>query len=109
MRRGRLAGPFLFALASVSAAQGPSADWRTVETQHFRIHYPAPFEAWAVHAAGEIEAIHGRVTGFIGYLPPRRIEVVVSDPAADAKSLKLDLSPRRGREGAREVPGDPRS
>jgi len=30
------------------------------------------------------------------------------DPAAADKSLKLDLSPRRGREGAREVPGDPR-
>jgi hypothetical protein len=30
------------------------------------------------------------------------------DPAADAKGLKLDLSPRRGREGAPEVPGDPR-
>ena len=64
--------------------QGPAADWRTVETPHFRVHYPAPFEAWALHAAGEIEAIHARVTEFIGYVPPRRIEVVVADPAGDA-------------------------
>jgi hypothetical protein len=83
MRPGVCAA-LLFVAARVVAAQGPAANWRTVETEHFRVHYPAPFEAWARHAAGEVEAIHARVTAFIGYFPPRRIEVVVSDPEGDA-------------------------
>ncbi len=83
MRRSVLATILLLSAGSATG-QGPAADWRTVETKHFRVHYPAPFEAWALHAAGEIEAIHARVTEFIGYVPPRRIEVVVADPAGDA-------------------------
>ncbi len=83
MRRGGLVG-LLLALASAAAAQGPSADWRTVETAHFRVHFPAPFEAWARHAAGQLEPIHARVAALVGFSPDRPIEVVVSDPAADA-------------------------
>ncbi len=89
MRLGRLGGLLFFLLASAAAAQGPSADWRTVETKHFRVHYPVPFEAWARHAAGEIEAIHSRVTAFVGYVPQRRIEVVVADPEGDANGSAI--------------------
>ena len=70
--------------AATGRAQGPSADWRTVETEHFRVHYPAPFEAWARRAAGALEGIHARVTAYVGSAPARRVEVIVSDPAADA-------------------------
>ncbi len=94
MRSRRLAGPILFALASAAAAQGPSADWRTVETEHFRVHFPAPFQAWALHAASEIEAIHARVTDYVGYVPARRIEVVVADPAADANGMAIPFLDR---------------
>lgn len=91
----RLALALVISLAaSAAAAQGPAADWRTVETPHFRVHYPAPFEAWALHAAEEIEAIHARVTDFVGYLPPRRIEVVVSDPQGDANGEAIPFLDR---------------
>ena len=73
------------ALVSARAAgQAPWEDWRTIETAHYRIHYPAPFEAWARHAAGSIESIHERVTGLVGYAPGARVDVVVADPVADA-------------------------
>ena len=93
MRRTGLAALLFFAYGT-ARAQGPAADWRTVETEHFRIHYPAPFAAWALHAAGEIEAIHARVTGFVGYVPARRIEVVVADPAADANGTAVPFLDR---------------
>jgi hypothetical protein len=99
MRRAGIAAMFfLFSLFSVpggaALAQGPAADWKTVETRHFRVHYPAPFEAWALHAAGEIESIHARVTAFVGYAPTRRIEVVVADPAADANGSAIPFLDR---------------
>lgn len=84
----------LFLSAAAAAGQGPSADWRTVETGHFRVHFPAPFEAWALHAAGEIEAIHERVTAYVGYVPARRIEVVVADPAGDANGEAIPFLDR---------------
>lgn len=93
MRPGALAAILLCA-AGRAAAQGPAADWRTIETEHFRVHFPVPFEAWARHAAGRIEAIHARVTGLVGYAPPRRIEVVVSDPAGDANGEAIPFLDR---------------
>ncbi len=93
MRRGGLVG-FLLALASAAVAQGPSADWRTVETTHFRVHFPAPFEAWARHAAGELEPIHARVAAFVEFSPDRPIDVVVSDPAADANGAAVPFLDR---------------
>ncbi len=78
-----------FCFAVSASAQSPSADWRTIETAHFRVHYPAPFEAWARHAAGLLEPIRGRVTAFVGWEPGHPIEVVVADPAADANGMAL--------------------
>jgi len=95
MRRVWLA-PLLLALAIPSSAAGqrPSADWRTIETPHFRIHFPAPFEPWARHLAGSIEGIYGGVTDFVGYASPRPIDVVVSDPAADANGMAIPFLDR---------------
>jgi hypothetical protein len=93
MRRAGLAA-LLFLACGTAAAQGPAAEWRTVETAHFRIHYPAPFAAWALHAAGEIEAIHARVTDYVGYVPARRIEVVVADPLANANGTAVPFLDR---------------
>ena len=93
MRRAGLASLMLAIAASV-AGQGPSADWRTIDTPHFRIHFPAPFEPWARHLAGSIEGIYGGVTDFVGYASPRPIEVVVSDPAADANGMAIPFLDR---------------
>ncbi|HEX3527378.1 MAG TPA: hypothetical protein VH988_09945, partial [Thermoanaerobaculia bacterium] len=73
---------FLILLAAfplAAAAQAPSADWRTLETPHFRVHYPASSEGWTRRAAARLEAIRERVTAEVGYAPPEVVEVVVSD------------------------------
>jgi hypothetical protein len=81
---------FLLALATLPAvAQGPSADWRTLATAHFRVHYPAASEAWARRAAGRLESIRERVAAEVGYTPPETVDVLVSDPVAEANGAAL--------------------
>ncbi len=94
MRRRGPVSLLLLTLASAAAAQGPSADWRTIETAHFRVHFPAPFEAWARHAAGLLEPIHARVTAYVGYAPGKPVEVVIADPAADANGMAVPFLDR---------------
>ncbi len=72
-------------------AQGPSAEWRTVTTPHFRVHYTAPAEAWALDAASKLEAIRSRVIVEVGYAAPEIIDVVISDPMAQANGMALPL------------------
>ncbi len=84
--------PYLLAvllLAAPLSAQGPSADWRTITTRHFRVHYPAPSEAWARGAAARLESIRERVVAEVGYEPPEVVDVLVSDPVADANGMAL--------------------
>jgi hypothetical protein len=66
------------------AAQSPSAEWRTLETPHFRFHYPAPFEEWTLGAATRMESIRTTLIEEIGYAPPERVDVLVMDPLATA-------------------------
>jgi hypothetical protein len=83
MRLGVLLG-LLLAVAAPARAQGPSADWRTLATPHFRVHYPASSEAWTRRAAARLESIRERVIAEVGYAPPQVVDVVVSDPVADS-------------------------
>ncbi len=82
------------ALAGRATAQPPAADWLTIETPHFRVHYPAPFGAWAERAAASLESIHAGVTAFVGYSPPQRIDVVVADPVADSNGAAFPFLDR---------------
>jgi len=76
---------FLLTLLPFSVfAQTPSADWRTVETKHFRVHYPQPFEAWAHDVVARLESTRDRVATRIGYFPEERVDVMVADPEATA-------------------------
>lgn len=93
-RKGLLLS-LVFALAGSNlAAQAPSAPWRTIETPHFRVHFPAPFEPWARRAAKAIESIHERVTEAVGYRPERPIEVVIGDPQATANGMAFPFLDR---------------
>ncbi|HSG38017.1 MAG TPA: hypothetical protein VLE27_00145, partial [Thermoanaerobaculia bacterium] len=76
-------------LAIPLRAQGPSADWRTLTTPHFRVHYPASSEAWAQRAAARLESIRERVVAEVGYEPPEVVDVLVSDPVADPNGAAL--------------------
>ncbi len=76
-----------------AAAQGPEAEWRTVETPHFRVHYPAASEAWSRRLATRLESVRAAVGDEVGYTPPQRIDVVVADPVAAANGSAWPLLP----------------
>src|SRR5947209_3605783 len=80
---------FLALLTPTVHAQAPSADWRTLSTPHFRVHYPASSEAWARRAAARLESIRERVVAEVGYAPPEVVDVLVSDPIADPNGQAL--------------------
>lgn len=91
-RAGRpFLAPLLALLASAALAQGPAAQWRTLTTEHFRVHFPAASEAWARHAAARMESIRQRVSEEVGYAPPEVVDVVVMDPVARANGMALPI------------------
>ena len=69
-------------LAPSLFGQGPAADWRTVTTPHFRVHYPREYEEWSLRAASRLESIHERVSREVGFTPPQVIDVLVVNPIA---------------------------
>ena len=86
----------LLTIAFAARGQGPAADWQTITTPHFRVHYPAPYEAWAARAASRVESIRDAVTAEIGFTPDEVIDVIVSNPIADPNGVAWPIlrSPR---------------
>jgi hypothetical protein len=85
----------LFVLGTrIACGQTPSAPWRTIETPHFRIHFPAPFEHWARRAAGAIESIHDRVSEAVVFRVGHPIDVLVGDPQATANGMAFPFLDR---------------
>lgn len=89
----------LAALATVLAATrgaaqlplnaDPAQAWRTMRTEHFRIHYRAEAVAWARHVAERIEGIRAAVGREVGYLPPRITDIVIDDPVNQPNGMAL--------------------
>ncbi|HKR64945.1 MAG TPA: hypothetical protein VJZ00_14520, partial [Thermoanaerobaculia bacterium] len=73
---GMLIGPAVY-------AQGPSADWSTLSTAHFRVHYPRQYFQWALRAASHLESIRDAVVKEVGFAPEQTIDVIVSNPIAE--------------------------
>ena len=77
--------------AAPALAQGPDAEWRTLVTPHFRVHYTAPAEAWTLRAASRLEAIRDRVIAEVGYAPPETVDVIVADPLAQSNGAAFPV------------------
>lgn len=58
----------------------PFADWRTVETPNFIVHYPHAMAEWTLPLAARLEAVHAGVSEVVGNSPENRITVLVMDP-----------------------------
>ncbi|MEA2491263.1 MAG: hypothetical protein QOH21_3055 [Acidobacteriota bacterium] len=91
MLRSCSLGLLLLLLSPALRAQGPAADWRTISTAHFRVHYPAEYQPWSLRAATRLEAIRAAVAAEVGFDPPQVIDVVVSNPIADANGVAWPL------------------
>ena len=78
-------------LTAAPGIQAPHAPWRTLQTAHYRIHYPPLLSAWALEVAGEIEGIHARVTALVGYESPVPVQVLLLDPMEEANGMAVPL------------------
>ena len=78
-------------MAVAAEAQGPSAPWRTVTTEHFRVHYPAAYEEWSLRAASRLESIRSAVVAEVGYDAGEVVDVIVADPIAQPNGLAYPL------------------
>jgi hypothetical protein len=87
MRRFPLAAAAASILwSSAAAAQfvDPSLSWRTLDTEHFSVHFAEATRVQARLVAEVAESVYPRVTGWLGWKPESRTQIVVLD--------SLDLS-----------------
>lgn len=81
----------LLLLTPVAYSQAPHETWRTLDTLHFRVHFPAEYEAWARRAAERLEASWSSVGTAVGFEVKDRVEVLVMDPVASANGSALPI------------------
>ena len=90
----------LLSLALAAPAHAWTADepWRTVETDHYRIHYPLDTEDWALDLASRIDPMRERVAEVVGWAPDLPTEIVILDPRSRANGFALPFAraPRIG-------------
>jgi hypothetical protein len=56
----------------------PNDDWKTIETQHFRVHFTPPLEALARHSAATAERAWGLLSREL--VPPHgKVDLIVAD------------------------------
>jgi hypothetical protein len=84
----------ILAWAPLAAAQwaeltfvDPRLDWRTLETEHFEVHFAARHRAQARAVAGTAERLLPAVTGLLRWQPSGRTHIVVLDSADFANGL----------------------
>jgi Tol biopolymer transport system component len=86
-----LALVLLVLVAALLPAQAPHEPWMTLETDHFRVHYPSDYGAWTRQLSARMEAIHAAVTAEVGFTPPGKTDVLVMDPVAQSNGMALPL------------------
>jgi hypothetical protein len=83
----------LAAASTVAQAQVPSNEtWRTIATEHFRVHFTPQLETQARHAASVAERAYANLAGELAR-PRGLIDVVISD-ATDASNGSATVVPR---------------
>jgi hypothetical protein len=86
-----LAAASSLASAPAHATGDPDLTWFTIETDHFRIHYPSDLEPIATRIARVAETAHERLKGPLGYAPSSRTEVIVTDDSESANGSATAL------------------
>jgi len=85
IRRGSRAAAILFGAAALLAASPARAvddlglDYKTIETEHFYVHYADRLEGFARRTARVAEEAHHMMTPLFDYEPSDRTHVVVND------------------------------
>jgi surface antigen Omp85-like protein len=85
MRRFPVAAALiLWSHAAAAQFVDPGLSWRTLDTEHFSVHFAEHTRSQARIVAEVAESVYPRVTGWLGWMPRSRTHVVVLD--------SLDLS-----------------
>lgn len=92
--------PLLVILASIISTASQTADaqipvneqWKTIATPHFRVHFTAPLEGQARHAASVAERAYANLAGELAK-PRGLIDIVLSD-GTDASNGSATVVPR---------------
>ncbi|MFP5356285.1 MAG: hypothetical protein ACLGIK_14250, partial [Gemmatimonadota bacterium] len=69
----------------------PERSWQSIETAHFRIHYPSEMRAWVVPIAERLEAYATQVNTLVGNAPAARVTVMVEDPSSVSNGFAVPL------------------
>jgi hypothetical protein len=98
-KRGSIQSLLVLCVAwtSVAFAQSPTRptlDWRTVETEHFIIHYPTRLSDWTLDMAEHLESVYTAVSAFVGSAPADRVTVLVDNPYSISNGFALPFIAR---------------
>ena len=97
-RRLLTVGLLVFCASFTSARPLPAqdiirsaADWRTLRTRWFEVHYPTDTEAWVQDLAPRLDATRDAVAALVGYAPDGPTIIVVDDPynVANGKAIPV--------------------
>jgi hypothetical protein len=69
----------------------PRREWRTLETEHFVIHYTLDLETWTLDMAERLESVRDAVTSLVGYAPRKKVTVLVDDPLNTPNGFALSF------------------
>ncbi len=81
------AAPEARAVIGDALGLSPYWDWKTIETEHFRVTFPDELESIARRAAGHLEVAHEILTRKFRWTPSLRTQVLVIDNADAANGL----------------------
>lgn len=74
-----------------AAARDPAAHWRTLDTGHFRFHFPEKLSGAAAGLAQAAERLYPAMTGAAGWEPDEGTDVVLSDDTDQANGYATVL------------------
>jgi len=89
--------PVALLFAATLGAQDPVRpwlDWRTLETKHYRFHFPRELEPWARAAAERVESVDSAIASIVGWTSQRPVHVVVDDPYSISNGYALPFLDR---------------
>ncbi|MCW8933176.1 MAG: hypothetical protein OQK98_00490 [Gammaproteobacteria bacterium] len=76
---------------SKSVAIDPRLDWRTVESDHFYIHYAEGYERLAQKTANSAEQAHKKLQSKINWQPADKTHLVISDETDSANGYATPI------------------
>ena len=85
---------FLFSLLfhdTFAASYDPELTWRTIKTEHFRIHFHQGEEQLAEEFSQKVESIYDTMITELRWTPQRRTEVVLVDRTDTANGYAMSL------------------